>query len=333
MRSAGKRISSGPGNGSINRLDAQILPDLWIFSIVAQEGGMAAGGRRLGITQAAVSHRIARLEARLEASLFERRSDGLTLTAMGHRLSEPVLASMAGLDAAIGQFDRSANSVIVINCAPSLAADWLIGASKAWYAVHPDITLDIRADQSDLSRDRFERERIDVAIRYAPESVASLNEIGSFQERLIPVCSPDYLTMVSDPCGADLVLLDDDTPWLNAIPRAEWRQWQGSDGGTWPEAAKSQRRFNVASLTYDAAALAQGIAIGRVVLIAGRVRLSRLVAFKRRSVAGADYRFLCNRVPSSRSASAIFVQWAIENMAATQAETLHVLGVSQGRTP
>jgi LysR family glycine cleavage system transcriptional activator len=310
-----------PGRHPAGRLDVQMLPDLWIFTVVAQESGMAAAGRRLGITQAAVSQRMARLEARLQQPLFERRREGLALTAAGHRLFAPALAAMTGLEDALGQFDRTTSQVLVINCTPSLAADWLIPQCADWYAANPHISLDIRADQADLSRDRMTSERIDVAIRYAPDPVSQMHELAAFAEITVPVCAPTY----RPDANPDLVLLGDDTPWLNAVRRAEWRQWQAAAAVDWPGEGTPERRFNLASLAYDCAALGQGVALGRVVLIGDRVQSGRLVAAHAARAPGASYRFFSHRPAPAHSHQALFVAWATGRMALTQAETLAAL--------
>ncbi len=294
---------------------------------------MAAAGRRLGISQAAVSFRIARLEARVNHQLFVRRSDGLSLTAMGSRLYEPVLTSMARLEGALDQFEHSASHVLVVNCTPSLAVDWLVPQSQDWYATHPDIKLDIRADQSDLSRERMDSERIDVGIRYAPEPIHKTYELAAVQETLILVCSPDYRGKVSgDDVG--LVLLTDDTPWPNAISRAEWRQWQLSNDIGWPGEFTEERRFNLASLVYDCAAMGQGLAVGRAVLIADRVRSGRLVAARDGQAPGASYRFFGSRPATPRSPAAQFAGWATTRMEDARAGTLSALkSLSAAQTP
>ncbi len=292
---------------------------------------MGAAGRRLGITQAAVSHRIARLEARLKHRLFERRSDGLTLTPMGSRLYEPVLNSMIGLEGALDQLEHSASHVVVVNCTPSLAADWLVPQSTDWYAIHPDIQLDIRADQSDLSRDRMDSERIDVAIRYSPDPLPKMHELAAVQETLVLVCAPDYLLQARGKDRAGLVLLTDDTPWPGAIPRAEWRHWRDANALVWPDEATVERRFNLASLAYDGAAMGQGIAVGRAVLVVDRVRSGRLVAARSEQAPGASYRFFGSRPTPPRSAVALFVDWASTRMISARTAALALLAAQSAK--
>ena len=62
------------------------LPHLATFVRAAEEGSFTAAAAVLGVTQAAVSQRIAALEGELRLSLFDRRAGRITLTEAGLRL-------------------------------------------------------------------------------------------------------------------------------------------------------------------------------------------------------------------------------------------------------
>ena len=59
------------------------LLQLNAFMTVVEQGGFTAAGRRLGLSQPAVSRAIATLEKDLGLRLFVRRRDGLSLTEAG----------------------------------------------------------------------------------------------------------------------------------------------------------------------------------------------------------------------------------------------------------
>jgi DNA-binding transcriptional LysR family regulator len=62
------------------------LPHLATFAVVAERRGFTAAAAELGVTQAAVSQRIAVLENELRVSLFDRRAGRVALTEAGQRL-------------------------------------------------------------------------------------------------------------------------------------------------------------------------------------------------------------------------------------------------------
>src|SRR5438270_3209814 len=71
-------IPSGPGE----------LPHLTTFVRAAEQGSFTAAAADLGVSQAAVSQRMARLEQQLRVSLFDRRAGKIALTEAGQRLYE-----------------------------------------------------------------------------------------------------------------------------------------------------------------------------------------------------------------------------------------------------
>jgi len=66
--------------------DIAELPHLATFAAVAERGSFTATAARLGVTQAAVSQRIAALEKALHVSLFSRRAGRISLSDAGQRL-------------------------------------------------------------------------------------------------------------------------------------------------------------------------------------------------------------------------------------------------------
>jgi len=64
------------------------LPHLSTFVRAAEQGSFTAAAAALGITQAAVSQRIAILEKELRVSLFDRRAGRIALTEAGQGLYE-----------------------------------------------------------------------------------------------------------------------------------------------------------------------------------------------------------------------------------------------------
>jgi DNA-binding transcriptional LysR family regulator len=117
--------SPGPGE----------LPHLATFARAAERGSFTDAAADLGVTQAAVSQRIAALERELRVSLFNRRAGRITLTGAGGRLYElarRILAlheeareSLGGYHASIaGDLPIAASSVPAECYLPALLASF-----------------------------------------------------------------------------------------------------------------------------------------------------------------------------------------------------------------
>lgn len=83
---------------SFNYLDSFILS--------AESGSFSAAARRLGLTPAAVSKNVARLEGSLGARLFQRSTRSLTLTEAGERFLARVAGPVQELQGAIADLTR-----------------------------------------------------------------------------------------------------------------------------------------------------------------------------------------------------------------------------------
>ncbi|MEQ8233542.1 MAG: LysR family transcriptional regulator [Gammaproteobacteria bacterium] len=76
------------------------LDDLRLFLAISEDGGFAAAARRLGLSPAAATRRIAALEASLATRLFTRSTRHVAPTQEGLLLAEHARAIVAAVDAA-----------------------------------------------------------------------------------------------------------------------------------------------------------------------------------------------------------------------------------------
>jgi DNA-binding transcriptional LysR family regulator len=82
------------------------LEDLRAFVAVFETGNLSAVARRLGCTQPAVRHHVARLERDLGVALFERRPKGVRPTAAGQLLYEGLRTGLNSIEGGIQDVRR-----------------------------------------------------------------------------------------------------------------------------------------------------------------------------------------------------------------------------------
>ncbi|WP_248633415.1 LysR family transcriptional regulator [Cereibacter changlensis] len=118
------------------------LNALRTFEVAARQGSFTRAAVELRVTQAAVSHQIARLEDMLGVILFHRTPTGLMLTDAGQALF-PVMER--GLDDIARMLDRVAagqpGEVLNIGVVTTFAAGWLIPRHQDFVRAYPGITL------------------------------------------------------------------------------------------------------------------------------------------------------------------------------------------------
>lgn len=244
------------------RLDASLLADLWFFHAVADCGGFRRAAEQLAVTQGAVSQRVQRLEARLQLSLLQRGGRSLQLTPAGQRLYaacangfDTVAAALAALQA------EAAPASVRLSAPPSLALEWLLPRLGRFASLHPEISVDLLADNQPYSQTALRQAGIDLALRYLPQ--APLDAAFVLPEYGFPVAAPGLLAS-----GADGALLHDDAPWSSPSPTgSEWALWLAAYGRP-PGSTTGERHFNQAQLAYRSAQAGDGVALGRQLLVA-----------------------------------------------------------------
>jgi DNA-binding transcriptional LysR family regulator len=128
------------------------LPYLVTFVEAAERGSLSAAARHLGLTQAAVSQHVARLESTLATQLFHREPIGVRLTEAGHllhryarrirELTAEARAAVTGVGRQLGgDLALAASSVPGQHLLPALLA--------AFHRTHPYVQIRVAVSDTD----------------------------------------------------------------------------------------------------------------------------------------------------------------------------------------
>jgi len=288
--------------------------------------GFEAAGRRLSftlaaeelfLTQSALSRQIKALEDSLGIALFERRHRALALTVKGaafHRAVTETLEALAG--AAESTRSAARTPGLTLSTTVSFASLWIIPRLERFRARHPEIEVYVSADDRVLD---LQRGDVDIAVRYLPDATAPADAVRLFGERMLPVVSPRVLQRGKAPLRSPgdlahhvLLHLDDPegrTPWL------DWRSWLASNGQPGLQPAGSYR-FRLYDQVIQAAVAGQGVALGRIPMLAEHLRDGRLVApFPKRYDSARGYFVLTAPRAADRSDVQRFLRWLIDEAA------------------
>ena len=171
----------------------QTLRGILNFTRTAELGSFAAAARDLGISAVAVSQNISRLEQALGVRLLARSTRALQLTPEGQAFLEQCKGPLAQLNAACKEVANDAQSVggkLRATIVSPLASQFLIPLLPAFYARHPDITLEL-----ELSEDSMQLipKRFDVGIRVGALNDAAFVARPLGPMRLLMCAAPSYL--------------------------------------------------------------------------------------------------------------------------------------------
>lgn len=281
------------------------------FDAAARHLSFTLAGEELFLTQSALSRQVQTLEEQIGTPLFERGHRALRLTDAGLVLQLAAKAVLDEVTDALGKIRREQSTrPLTVSTAIPFAALWLLPRLPRFRERHPQIDVFISADNRIVDLDR---ERIDLAVRYCPDSLAPREAVRLFGERLQPVCSPALASDPSRPLKQPedlarhvLLMLEDDRgryPWLN------WGQWFAAIGADEPRPA-GMLRFNQYNLLVQAAIDGQGVALGRSPLIDHLLAQGKLVApFRRKHATSRAYFIVRAAQASARPEAQAFVDW------------------------
>ncbi|MQT42775.1 LysR family transcriptional regulator [Pseudomonas sp. FSL R10-0765] len=223
------------------------LGDMRLFVEAAALGSLSAAGRKLGLSPAAASARLIKLEAALRTRLFDRTTRQLRLTEEGRFYLQQCWVALRAIDEAEAGLQASGKEVrgkVRISASAdfgrNLLNDWL----QDFSALYPDlkIALTLSDSVSNLLQDD-----LDLAIRFGQPQDSSLIARQVAPNWRVLCASPEYLARHGEPeTPADLarhtfIVLVTSTgplntfhfvvggqPWDHVVPMSE--AWETNDG-------------------------------------------------------------------------------------------------------
>lgn len=253
------------------------LDELSLLVAVIDAGGLAAAGRRLRRSPAAMTRALAALEERAGARLIERTTRKLAPTEAGRELADRARRLLADYEAALETSAPNAVRGLLRITGPTVfGARHLVPVVNGFLAQHPDVRADVTLHDRNL--DLIESEQ-QVALRIGALADSSLlaRRVGSV--RRVTIASPDYLARRGQPkTPADLA--DHDTILTTVVATSP--EWRFEAGGR-PRAVRLDPRLRVNSVEAALAAVVAGQGVGRALSyqVAEEVADGRLIRLLR----------------------------------------------------
>jgi LysR family glycine cleavage system transcriptional activator len=283
------------------------LKPLRAFEAAARHLSFTEAAEELNVTQAAISHQIKALEEALGAPLFRRMNRALRLTEEGEAFLGPVRAALDQIASAAERVSKPQKAgSLTVSVLPSFASTWLVPRLSRFRQIEPEIDIRLSADY-DLAD--FDRDDIDVAIRWGKGEYPGLMSVRFMTEELFPVCAPALATDGPHPLKtpADLkyhTLLHDDV-------LTDWRVWLLAAGVSDVDPDRGPS-FNYSDLVLQAAIDGQGVALGRSSLAHDALARGQLVRpFDIALPGDYAYYFTCPDYAADRPRVKAFRDWLI----------------------
>jgi DNA-binding transcriptional LysR family regulator len=255
----------------------ETLGDIRLFVETANLGGLSAAGRKLGLSPAAASARLVKLEASLNARLFERTTRQLRLTEEGRMYLAHCQQAIQALDDARAAL-QAGRSVIRGKVRVSATSDFGRHVLKGWLdefnVLYPEVTFALALSDS-LSN--LVQDDIDLVIRFGVPPDSSLVARRLAPNRRVLCASPAYLKLhgIPDHPGDldrfDYIVLSSASGAAN-----EWRFSRGSEVETFTVPLERARETNDGALAREWAVDGHGIVMKSVWDIGADLRAGRL---------------------------------------------------------
>ncbi|MBA4205742.1 LysR family transcriptional regulator [Pannonibacter phragmitetus] len=275
------------------------LNALRVFEVAMRQGSFTKAAVELRVTQAAVSHQIARLEDQLGVILFQRTSQGLVPTDEA-RLLAPVLEhSFDVIGRTLDRFHGKRHvEVLSIGVNTTFALGWLLPRLEAFQAAHPEIDLRISTNNN---RVEILREGLDMAIRFGASGWSGHDALPLMEAPLSPLCAPRLATQLREPADLAKLLL------LRSYRSAEWPQW--FEATRTPPPPLKGPVFDSSIALAELAAEGMGAALLPVAMFQRQIRQGRLCQPFPVSVSAGRYLLVWPSDRPQTRAMAAFAQW------------------------
>lgn len=199
----------------LNRLQAKArLRHLQVLVKLGELGSLRRCAQELHLSQPAVTHLLADLEALLEVSLFERHSRGVRITPFGSvllPLARRMLLTLAEGSEAIVAMRQAGDGVVRVGAITGAIAGLLVRAVPAFTVAHPTIQVDVREESHEGGLLSLARGDVDLLVG---------RERGTLPEgyRFVPLVSEHFVVA----CGTQ-----------HPLAGKRKRSWSSLVGETW----------------------------------------------------------------------------------------------------
>ncbi|CAG9270744.1 Transcriptional regulator [Paraburkholderia unamae] len=253
------------------------LGDVRLFVEATRLGSLSAAGRKLGLTPAAASARLARLEAELHARLFDRTTRQLRLTDEGRvylTCSEHALRSLDDAKAALQEGQNAVRGKVRISATSDFGRNLLMTWLDEFRDRYPDVRFSLMLTDS-ISN--LVLEDIDLAIRFGTPQDSSLVARWLAPNRRVLCASPKYLARHGEPREPnDLARFDCIVIGSAAGPVNEWRFTRGDETQTYTVPLDGALESTDGEVVRQWALCGYGLAVKSIWDVADDLRAGRL---------------------------------------------------------
>lgn len=283
------------------------LQELTAFEAAGRHGSFTRASQELALTQGAISKQIRQMEETLGVVLFNRVQGRIVLTMLGEHYMRSARRILRDYEASTHEIIASggSDSTLKIAVLPTFAARWLIPRLPGFLAGHLDLTINVTTELEPFD---FAEKSVDAAVHYGAPSWAQAEATHLFDEAIIAVASPGYLSANGLLIASDLIRA---TLLQQATRPNLWGHWFGTVGIDHPNPYRGPM-FDQFSMTSEAAVAGLGVALVPAFLVQRELAEGQLTSLAERPLSGTGAYYAV--VPLSKQHDPViggFVRWLV----------------------
>ncbi len=235
---------------------------LLAFDAAMRSNSFSVAARDLSVTPGAIGQQIQKLEEWLGVTLFIRQTRQIQPTEIATKYWQAIRPALGQIANASHKLREHQKLSVSLSMPPSFAAKWFTRRMARLLSQNPKIDLHLNATTVAVD---FERDSIDLAIRYFDGRNSTLDATILFSDEAHVYCSPSYAASMQLKEPADLRR----GTLLVTTMHPHWEAWLSTFASIDAEHAKSISRihFDQGLLAIDAAKHGQGAVLTSPLLV------------------------------------------------------------------
>lgn len=252
------------------------LSDLNLFVRIAETGSITESARQMGITPAAASYALKRLEDQLDIQLFIRTTRQLRITTQGEKFLFHCRQALESLEQGVisaHQMQGNISGELRLSVSSDLGRNTVLPWVDEMLDRYSSLSIDLNISDT-LSN--FYLDPVDIALRYGKPDDSTLVSFHIATIRRVTCASPSYIARFGEPKRPED--LTEHNCLLYRLGGRLFNNWQYMDGlGRYDVKVSSNRASNDTDIVRRWAVAGKGIAYRSEIDVASDVRKGRLV--------------------------------------------------------
>ena len=165
------------------------------FSATAHSRSVRAASETLHVSPSAISRQIAKLEHELRAPIFDRRAQGMKLTAAGEIL-------LSKIDGVMREFTRVKSHIAALQnlqagnvdvyCFQTAIESFVAPVLNRFHVQYPDVTFNVRMSSTDEAIEALITGAAEISLALNAPARDSITRLEVFRDRMVAAFSPTH---------------------------------------------------------------------------------------------------------------------------------------------